>query len=81
MIAIETTATVEDERHLHLDQPMPPEMRGSVRLIVLMDEERPEAKPAADFHAAIGSYYREHPEEPRRTSDEWLAEMREGERD
>ncbi|MBI4670146.1 MAG: hypothetical protein HY741_00555 [Chloroflexi bacterium] len=37
--AIETTATVDDERHLVLDQPLPANMVRHVRVIILLADD------------------------------------------
>ncbi len=82
MTAFKTTAVLEDARHLRLDQPLT-DVVGQVLEVIVMVAEAP-AVPASsrpDFQAALGSYYREHPTEERRGSDEWLAELREGEAD
>lgn len=36
--AIETTGTVDDQRQLHLDEPLPVSVPGRVRVIVLIPE-------------------------------------------
>lgn len=56
--AIETTGTVDEQRQLHLDEPLPVDASGKVRVIVLVSEEDAEdsdwlraaaANPAFDF--------------------------------
>ena len=81
MTAIETTAVLESGNRLRLTHALPPAAHGTLRLIVLLPETTDAVVTAPDFENALGSYYREHPLEPRRTSDEWLHELREGEAD
>ena len=38
MRAIETTARIDDRRSLHLDEELPPESRGIVRVIILVPD-------------------------------------------
>ena len=83
MTAFKTTAVLEDACHLRLDQPLADAV-GKVLNVIVMVEETPVASAVAagpNFQAALGSCYREHPTETRRGSDQWLAELREGEVD
>lgn len=79
MTAFKTTAVLEDARHLRLSEPLTDAV-GTVVDVIVMVADTP-ATPAScgqDFQAALGSYYREYPTEMRRSSDEWLTELREG---
>lgn len=83
MNAIEATAVFEDPAHLRLTEPVQVAITGPVKLIVLFTDQ---AAPAAsvnppDFRGAIGSYYRDHPQEAPRDSVQWMDELREGEVD
>ncbi len=79
MNAIETTAILEGREHLKLANPLPETLSGNqVRVIVLFEEATKEEREPGDFQAAIGSYYRDFPDEKVRTSAEWLAQLREG---
>lgn len=42
--AIEVTGTVDDQRRLHLDEPLPIERPGRVRVIILIPEEADEER-------------------------------------
>ncbi len=80
MHAIETIATAtEDLSVIKLTTPLPSRPDGDFRVIVLFDEKAPAAFPEVDWTAAIGSYYREHPDAPRMTTAEWMEETRGGE--
>lgn len=80
MTAIQTTARLEDARHLTLAQPLPGAADDLLEVIVMVpDPQSRETVPAFKFQEALGSYYREHPDETRRNSDQWLSEIREGE--
>ena len=77
MKAIETTAVFESPNHLRLAREV--ELAsGEIRVVILYQENSP-TKNIPDFEAAIGSYYRDYPDEPIRTADELLGELREGE--
>ena len=81
MQAIETTATVdEDCRHLTLRTPLPGKPDGEVKIIIHL-EETPASKPSptVDFTDAVGELYRLFPDAPRRTTAEWMEELRGGE--
>lgn len=77
MNTFETTATVEDPAHLRLAHPLDKGVAGQVRVIVIFEESPAPSK--RNFHAAIGSYHRDYPDEPMRDSEAWLKELREGE--
>ena len=81
MTAIEATATVDaDHLHLTLDQPLPEVNGGKVKVIVLFEEEiAVQTGRPVDFTKAIGSYYRDFPNAPRMTTEEWMKMTREGE--
>lgn len=82
MNAIETTATVDAARdHLTLAQPLPEEAGSTVKVIVIPVDEIRKPKKSVDWFEAIGSMYRDFPDEPRRTTAEWMAELRAGEQD
>lgn len=49
--ALETTATLDDDGHLRLDQPLPPDSPHRVRIIVLWPEDT-EANEQEWLHAA-----------------------------
>jgi hypothetical protein len=75
--SIETTATFEGPAYLRLAHPVDNAVEGEVRVIVFFEESKVSAP--RDFRAAIGSYYRDYPDEPVRNSEAWLKELREGE--
>lgn len=81
MSVIETTGVLEGRERLHLAEPVPEGVSGTVRVIVLIEENGDAGSGAKrpDFLGAIGSYYRDYPDEPRRDSAAWLKELREGE--
>lgn len=80
MNAIETTATIEGQERLRLARPLPDAVSGHrVRVIVLFEDAPAQENHKGNFRAAIGSFYRDFPEEKVRSSAEWLAELREGE--
>ena len=82
MNAIETTATVDETRdHLTLAQPLPKNVNGEVKVIVMFQEAAELPKKSIDWHEAIDSMYRDFPDEPRRTTAEWMEELRAGEQD
>ena len=83
MSVIETTAVFEGREHLHLMEPVPTAVSGIVRAIVLFDEKgKPQSEEdRPDFYGAIGSYYRDYPNESLRDSSRWLKELREGDAD
>ena len=64
-------------------EPVPAAVSGTVRVIVLFEETgKPKSEEdRPDFYGAIGSYYRDYPNEPLRDSSEWLKELREGDAD
>ena len=80
MKAIETTAVFEGVDRLRLIQHVD-STPGEVRIIMFFPqaEETVGTKAVPDFKAAIGSYYRDYPDELIRNADEWLGELREGE--
>ena len=81
MQAIETTATVdEDCQHLTLRTPLTAKPVGEIKVTIHL-EEAPESKPSppVDFTDAVGERYRMFPDAPRRTTAEWMAELRGGE--
>jgi hypothetical protein len=41
MKAIEVAGTIEEDRHVRLDEPLPPGVAGRVRLIILVGEDEP----------------------------------------
>lgn len=41
MKAIEVVGTIEEDRHVRLDEPLPPGVAGRVRLIILVGEDEP----------------------------------------
>jgi hypothetical protein len=45
MKAIEVAGTIEEDRRVRLDEPLPPGVSGRVRLIILIDAE---AKPRGE---------------------------------
>ena len=82
MTAIQTTARLEDARHLRLSQPLPGAVGDLLDIIVMVPAASEHiAVQARVFEEALGSYYREHPTEHPRSSDEWMAELREGDSD
>jgi hypothetical protein len=84
MTAVQTTAVLEDACHLRLSSPLNDAVGTVVQVIVIPisgSETKPIVNRAPDFYAAVGGYYRDYPDEPRRSSDEWMAELREGEQD
>lgn len=82
MTAIRTTAVLEDARHLRLNEPLTDAV-GTVLNVIVLASPLPTSKlqSGSGFQAALGSYYIEHPAEAPRSTDEWLAELREGETD
>ena len=82
MNLVDTTGVFEDASHLRLARPIQGINKGPVR-VLLMFEDGPDpigAHPKhVDFRAAIGSFHRDYPDEPVRTSGQWLKELREGE--
>jgi hypothetical protein len=81
MIAIKTTAVLEDARHLRLIEPLSDAV-GTVFQVIVMVPSSPHAPTSGNpFEAALGSYYHDYPNEPQRTTDELMAELREGEQD
>ena len=80
MSAIETTGTVDDDRcHLTLHTPLPEMSAGEVKIIVQF-EDQPAPPRKVDFTAALGAYYREFPKAPRRSTAEWMDDLRGGDR-
>lgn len=80
MKTFETTARAEGCDRLILDTPLSEQPSGRVRVIVQTDDdEREKPLPTVDFMQALGSAYRDFPDMPRRTTGEWMKELREGE--
>ena len=52
MRAIETTGVIDDERHLHLDTPLPVTGSGRVRVIVLFEADGEEIDESEWLYAA-----------------------------
>ena len=82
MKTIQTTARFDDDKHLTLAAPVTNRPRGEVKVILQFEEPAPaEKKPPVDFRDAIGLAYRIFPDMPRRSTAEWMEELRGGERD
>ena len=80
MRAIETTGTVgDDRRHLTLHTPLPEMSSVEVKIIVQFDDQ-PAPPRKVDFTEALGAYYREFPDAPRRSTEDWMEEIRGGDR-
>ena len=80
MKTFETTARAEGLDRLILDTPLSEPPSGRVRVIVQTDDdETTTPRPTVDFMRALGSAYRDFPDMPRRTTAEWMPELREGE--
>jgi hypothetical protein len=75
----ETTARIEDSTHLVLETPLHPAATGRVKVSVVLENEEKESVPKPDFSGAIGAAYRIFPDMPRRSTAEWMLELREGE--
>jgi len=77
---IETTGAVDaDRRHLTLHTPLPDMAAREVKIIVLFEDQPTPARKVA-FTAALGAYYREFPDAPRRSTEEWMDDLRGGDR-
>lgn len=82
MKTIQTTARFDDDAHLTLAAPVTNRPPGEVKVILQFEEPAAaEQKPPVDFHDAIGLAYRLNPALPRRTTAEWMEELRGGERE
>ena len=80
MKIFETTARAEGRDRLILDTPLSEQPCGRVRVIVQTDDdELAKPFPTVDFMQALGSAYRDFPDMPRRTTADWMKELREGE--
>ena len=80
MKTIQTTARFDDDAHLTLATPVPDCPQGEVKVILQFEEPVPaKKKQPVDFRDAIGLAYRLNPALPRRTTAEWMEELRGGE--
>ena len=80
MKIFETTARAEGLDRLILDSPLSEQPSGRVRVIVQTDDDDQAMPfPPVDFMQALGSAYRDFPDMPRRTTAEWMNQLREGE--
>jgi len=79
MNVIDTMGVFEDASHLRLEEPVCGVFSGPVRVLLVFNGEAKAVRGRPDFRAEIGSYRRDFPGEPARSSDEWLKELREGE--
>ena len=72
----------EDLTHVTLTVPLPGKPAGPVEVIASIEDDGG-VTPAApvDFSDSIGLLYRLFPDTPRRTTAEWMRELREGEED
>jgi hypothetical protein len=75
----ETTARIEDSTHLVLETPLHPAAAGRVKVSVVLENEKLETVSKPDFSGAIGAAYRYFPDMPKRSTSEWMREIREGE--
>lgn len=68
MKAIEVVGTIEEGRHVRLDEPLPPGVAGRVRLIILVGEDEPSEQEWMHAAAQGGSFsFLNAPEEDRYT--------------
>jgi hypothetical protein len=66
--AIEVLGTIEENRRVRLDEPLPPGVAGRVRLIILLGEEEPSDQEWLHAAARGGAFdFMDAPEEDRYT--------------
>lgn len=76
---IDTKGVFEDSSHLRLDKPVAVIGNRPVRVLLLFEDGPDEPVQFPDFRSAIGSYQRDFPGSPVRSSSDWLKDLREGE--
>lgn len=76
---LETTARATDATHLELETPLADVLSGQRMKVLITFEPLPEnPRTPVDFRSAIGSYYRDFPQKPSQSTDEYMRTQRDG---